>query len=89
MAKAKLICSDGTEVEISKETEANLRARFREKKFEPIMIHQGCFKVAIEGCMLKISTDFAYSGVCCYQNENEARKFIEAIQYAIDFIENR
>lgn len=59
------------------------------KEFEPISIHLGCFKVDVNGQFVKVSTGSVYGVASCMHGTNEARRFINALQSAIDYIENK
>ncbi len=87
---AKLICSDGTEVEISAETEANLREKFGkpEKKFEPITVC--CIEVSVSPGGSNISIkDVGEGRQGCIQTSSEAWHTIRALESAIDYIEKK
>lgn len=82
----KLIRDDGTEAEISEETERKLREMFGKKKeFTPIKIHGGCFVVSVNGGVVRINSTIG----SCFQEPSSIRQFIEALESASDFIEKK
>jgi len=88
MKCAKLICSDGTEVEISEETERNLREKFGKKKeFEPIQLCHLRVDVAGGGAYAILS--WYNSSNTCSATLGDLRRTIAAIQSAIDYIEKK
>lgn len=86
---AKLICKDGTELEvpISDETEQSLREAFEPKKFEPIKVCHVKVYVAVDSVSFAAIGDVDPDGWFCGQKPDKARETIAAIQSAIDFIE--
>jgi len=59
------------------------------KEFEPIEIHSGCFEVSTEGKNVRVSIGDDYPELGCLQKPFDTRKFIAALQAAIDFLENK
>ncbi len=85
--KAKLICSDGVEVEISEETEKSLRSLGEKKEFEPITVCHLIIQV-YNDCV-EFHDRSKESTFVCGQTLGEAKETIKAIQSAIDYIENK
>ncbi len=56
------------------------------KRFEKIRID--CIDIDADETSVRISTNHLYNGTCCYQDEELARRTIEAIEKAIDFIKS-
>lgn len=90
MEKAKLVCRDGTEVEISDETEENLREQFGKKKeFAPIT--SCCLEISVSqggGLVCFKSVPLEHKAICS-QSIGEAEITIKAIQSVIDYIETK
>ena len=79
----KIIWDDGTETEINKPP--------KKKEFEPISIHNGCFWVSVNTRKTNIivNTGATCSPGGCYQTPREICEFINALESAKDFIENK
>lgn len=98
---AKLTCSDGTEVAISKEAEASLKAAFgkeEKEKFEPINVYGTEIRIrdALYPIAIQINTDYSdekRSGLLKNKHNvhsiAEARFLVSALQLAIEFMENK
>lgn len=56
-------------------------------KFEPIVVHRGCFVVSVSGDNVIVKTGHDFNGICCYQYPREVDKFINALQKAKSFVE--
>lgn len=84
---AKLICDDGTEVKISKETEKNLR-KLGKKKFEPIKIGRLTIKIVESSAYpIKIFGDEGFiEGFDVNGEEYHIHRLIKALQSAKDFL---
>lgn len=76
----KIVWDDETETEIHP-------PKVTKKEFEPIDIHEGCFKVSVKGDEVKIETGSNYMNRPCFQSPRGTRKFICALESAIDYIE--
>ncbi len=85
---AKLICDDGTEVEISKETEANLREKFGKKEFKKIKLCH--LRIDVKGRYVRLSwAETDESKEWCDETPLTIRNTIKCLQSAIDYIEDK
>ncbi|KKM82683.1 hypothetical protein LCGC14_1317000 [marine sediment metagenome] len=83
--KIVIVWDDGTKTE----TEIH-PPKVTEKVFEPIVIHNGCFVISVDSeNNIKVATGPDYYGYCCCQTLDVTRKFICALEEAMNFVENK